>query len=182
MAILAGRTGEELTRPVETAQSGGRGDVVYARAAADERLGRVAETKRQRRHQGRRPRAGAFRFERGAEIDEHVDERRLHARLRRRRARHEHAHRRAFAAIHVRKSVDLGAGLQQHRRDGHGIGRRFLTVAFDAVRRDVVQQGRPVARRIEFRDARRTGPNEVWMRAEQRRQQRLVSIDHRFDG
>src|SRR2546421_5821969 len=87
MAVLAGRTGEELTRPVETAQSSGRGDVVYARAAADERLGRVPETKRQRRHQGRRPRAGAFRFERGAEIDEHVDERRLHARLRRRRAR-----------------------------------------------------------------------------------------------
>ena len=141
MAVLAGRTGEQLTRLVETAQSGGRGDVVYARAAADERLGRVAETKRQRRHQGRRPRAGAFRFERGAEIDEHVDERRLHACLRRRRARHEHAQRRAFAAIHVRKSVDLGAGLQQHRRDGHGIGRRFLTVAFDAVRRDVVQQG-----------------------------------------
>src|SRR5438445_651164 len=78
--------------------------------------------------------------------------------------------------------VGILSGVEQHAGDGHGIGRRFLTVAFDAVRRDVVQQGRPVARRIEFRDARRTGPNELWMRAEQRRQQRLVSIDHRFDG
>src|SRR5207244_2564698 len=34
MAILAGRTGEQLTRLVETAQPGRRGDVVYPRTSA----------------------------------------------------------------------------------------------------------------------------------------------------
>jgi hypothetical protein len=90
------------------------------------------------------------------EIEQGLDECRLQPCLGGMRARDQQIHRRLRvpAAIGVREGVHFGTGTEERCRDGDGIGRRELPEVFDAVRGDVVEQGRAVR---PFRSC----PNEV---------------------
>jgi len=76
----------------------------------------------------------------GAMIEQQLDQRVLHSRLARMRARRDQAERRAPASVHIRLGFDLGACLEQDLGDAHDVLRRLLAIALDPVGRDVVQQ------------------------------------------
>ncbi len=153
-----------------------------ARAALDERLRGRKEPERQSGHQGRRPLAGAVSVDRRTEIEQRVNQRDLQPGLRRVAARDEHAHGRVVSAVHVRERVCLRATLEQPLRHVNGSARGLLPVAFDAVGAHVVEQRGPMPGRVERRDTRRSGVNQIRMLAQKRRQRGDVAVDHGFDG
>jgi hypothetical protein len=181
MSLLGRGSGQQLPGRGNSSQSGCRGEVFYSCAAPDECFGGAAKAKRQRGHQRGRPLAGATRLHVSAEIHQRFNERDLQSRFRRRAARHQHTQRRAAPTVHVRDGVCFGAGLEQHSRNVHRVRRRPLPVPFDAIRRDVMQQGGAMDGRIERCHARRTGAHELRLLGKQPGEGGNIAVDHGFD-
>ena len=131
---------------------------------------------------GRSPFPGAASFDRGAAIQQQLNQRQLESRLGRVAARHQHAHGGALGAVHIGEGVGLGAGLEQRAGDLDGVGGRLLPIRFDAVGGDVVEQRGAMHRRIETADPAGTGADQSGIAAERVLQPGEVAIDHGLDS
>jgi hypothetical protein len=82
-------------------------------------------------------------------------------------ARHEHIHRRTLPPVHVRECVRFGSCFEKDPRNLHGVGRRFLAIAFHAVRRNIMEQRGSVQRRVVRRYTRGSGANQLGILTQQ---------------
>jgi hypothetical protein len=85
-------------------------------------------------------------------------------------------------AVQIRQRVCFGAGLQQGFCNIHRVGGSFLSVSFNAVGGNVMQQGGAVHRRIEMRDPRRARSNQFRILVQQGLERGQVAGDDRFHG